>query len=161
MTKDVNKESTLRYLLGVFFIILVFSFLVYMFFSSFMFSLKAETSIINRLTSPDGKVDAIVTITDAGAVSSMPEIPYRVYLLPTGNKLNDKYEPVFVAYSVYGFEIKWLDDKKLLIKYDSKDVRKLSKQSQPLVGKPNYKVEIQTQQLKRKEQTPISFISRK
>jgi hypothetical protein len=151
VTAEVNNrpgKMSIKSLLIVIVIILILSFLWYMLYLLPFLLWKAETSEIERLTSPDGKVDAVVTITDAGAVSSMSEIPYEVYLIPTGNVRADEHEPVFIAYSVYGFEVKWLGDKKLLIRYDSKDVYKSDTQSSPLEDDSDYIVEIQTQQFK-------------
>ena len=75
-----------------------------------------------RITSPDGKVDAVGMYYDAGATTSRIEM---VYIVPAGNaitKMDMKLQrcvPVFTADHIEGKNISWLRDKLLEIKYET------------------------------------------
>ena len=67
----------------------------------------------NRILSPDGKYEAIITIANAGAMSS-----YRhgVHIVNKGNSFDPK-DIVFSSKYLEPNEVKWVSDRELQIKH--------------------------------------------
>ena len=76
-----------------------------------------------RILSPDGKVEALLTIYDVGAMSSAQ---YIVFVVPSGTPLEkisaSTFLPVFEASRIENLEIIWLEEKQLLIKFKKADI---------------------------------------
>ena len=77
---------------------------------------------INRITSPDGKVDAILVETDAGATTSYG---YNVYIVPKGGNFEVGYA-AFIADHIKNLEIEWIKPKLLNISYDEARIFKFA-----------------------------------
>lgn len=78
---------------------------------------------IARVTSPDGKVDALMTRRNCGTgPSPNPSYSYSVYIVPKGDALprvEDPFETakVFYANMAEGLEIRWMESRHLRIEY--------------------------------------------
>lgn len=76
---------------------------------------------IERLTSPDRVVDAVVTRINPGATASFH---YKVYIVPVGANIGNRTPKVEADKVInddgqYGFTLEWQDVKLLQIKYRS------------------------------------------
>jgi hypothetical protein len=72
---------------------------------------------VMRITSPDGRVDAVVVSGDGGATTSLV---YSVYLVPVGGKVErgERDGSNFDADHFKGFGVSWKESRILEIKYD-------------------------------------------
>ena len=67
---------------------------------------------VNRTSSPDKLVDAVVIKNNCGATTSFS---YRIFVVPVGE--DTKKNSIFLADKVEGLNIQWTSSKKLLITY--------------------------------------------
>ena len=74
---------------------------------------------VARVTSPSGRIDAVLAETNGGATTSFG---YKILLVPTGGKFSDGVE-VASLYgatrneSAYGANLKWDGAQKLIVEY--------------------------------------------
>jgi len=97
-----------------------------------------------RIKSPDRKVDVVLVESDVGATSSYI---LDIYVVKAGKKIARKDKPVFSAFSAKGYEISWLKDRFLDIKYEKAKISYFCNYEYPLSEDATYLVEIR--------QTPI------
>lgn len=69
---------------------------------------------IERIESPDGKVDAVLIVKNGGATTSLT---YEVFIVPRGGVVRKKSLPVFIADKVINLRAKWLRAKLIEISY--------------------------------------------
>lgn len=76
---------------------------------------------ISRVSSPDGKLDAVYIQAAGGAMTSGN---YLVYIVPKGRQVPKKKEiAVFHGKRTYDLEILWKADRELLIRYNKSDIK--------------------------------------
>lgn len=98
----------------------------------------SEISEIDRIPSPDGKVDAVLMKYDAGATTSSI---IRIYIVPpgtvitAGSKLTEKYVPIFTAQHVENRKVNWLKNNLLAIEYDKAEILAYRNCDYPLAPK--------------------------
>ncbi len=76
---------------------------------------------INRKTSKDGKVDALITEVNCGATSSYS---YRVNIVPKDSDITDDY--VYLSDKTSGLDISWKGIKNLSITYNEARIFKFT-----------------------------------
>ena len=92
---------------------------------------------ISRVSSPDGKLDAVYVQADAGAMTSGN---YLVYIVPKDRQAPKKKDKaVFHGKRTYDLEISWKADRELLIRYNRSDIKHFQSYYYPF---PEYKVDI-------------------
>ncbi len=96
--------------------LLVFSTLVVLLAACGPLHMPVVTEEIVRFTSPDGRVDAIILTSDAGATTATA---HEVYIAPRGTTKRDLKHPVFTADYVMGLKVKWIESKHLEVQYQS------------------------------------------
>ena len=70
---------------------------------------------VSRVTSPDGRTDAVIQTADGGPTTS---IAYQLYLVPMGTKKMPSADfSVFVADHVEDLMIRWVEPRLLEISY--------------------------------------------
>ena len=74
-----------------------------------------EVAEIERVTSPDGKVEIVITTTDGGATTS---VGYHVNLVAPGDEA-DLDASVLVADKVWNFSASWASPNRVLIQCGS------------------------------------------
>jgi|HubBroStandDraft_1064217.scaffolds.fasta_scaffold21221_2 hypothetical protein len=87
-----------------------------------------------RITSPDGKVDAIAFETDCGAVCSFG---YEIWLAPKGSHRGEQVAWLDAAIrneQACGVNLKWLDADKLSVEYLRANDSNLLKQTVDVAG---------------------------
>jgi DNA/RNA-binding domain of Phe-tRNA-synthetase-like protein len=77
------------------------------------FSSPCNETQVERVKSPDGKVEAVLVKKDCGATTSES---FNVFIVGSGNKTEEK-DLIFKADHVDGFSLTWRDSKFLEIKY--------------------------------------------
>jgi hypothetical protein len=94
---------------------------------------------VSRVTSPDGKLDAVYVQSNAGAMASADLL---VYIVPKGHETpKEKDQAVFHGKHTYDLEISWKADQELLIQYNKSDIRHFQSYFYPF-SDSRYKVEI-------------------
>jgi hypothetical protein len=92
---------------------------------------------VSRVTSPDGRTDAVLQAADGGATTS---IAYQLYLAPKGTqKLPSDEFSVFIADHVEDLKVDWIEPKMLEISYREARIFKFTN-----VGHGSYSVADQT-----------------
>lgn len=91
---------------------------------------------ISRITSPDGKLDAVYVQAAAGTMSSGNSL---VYIVPKGRVPKDKDKAVFHGKRTYDLAVSWEADRNLLIQYDKSEIKHFQSYIYPF---PKYKVDI-------------------
>lgn len=76
--------------------------------------LACSSKETSRATSPDGRVDAVVVERDCGATT---RVATRVQLVPKGREVSGDKGLVFVADELAGFELRWIEQSKLELRY--------------------------------------------
>jgi hypothetical protein len=94
---------------------------------------------VQRVSSPDGKVDFVVCESDAGAMSNTV---LSVYVVEAKKQIAQKEQPVFEADYVDKREIVWISDKLLEIKYEKAKIFRFRNYIYPLEDEPSRIVEI-------------------
>jgi hypothetical protein len=87
-----------------------------------------------RVTSPDGRIDAIVFETDCGATCSFG---YEIWLAPKGKRGGEEVATLDAAVrseQAYGVNLKWLDADKLSVEYLRADHSILLRQAADVAG---------------------------
>lgn len=115
----------------IFFNILLFTALVCST-SCFFPDWEASFDEVFRVSSPDGKVDAVLFETNGGATTSFG---YRVFAVPAGQVIEKDTEDFKVATlyaagrskNAYGVNLKWKSNDNLVIEYLDAKVEKLLK----------------------------------
>jgi len=113
-------------------------FLYYMVFHFSVFA-SVQTEIL-RLSSPDGKLDAVYVQSGAGAMASGS---YLVYIVPKGHQPNKTECAVFWGKNTCDLDLSWEDDRRLLVKFSKSDVKHYQSYIYPFPQDAKYKVEIQ------------------
>lgn len=94
---------------------------------------------ISRVTSPDGKLDAVYIQAAGGATASGN---YLVYIVPKGRQApKEKDKAVFHGKRTYDLEVSWKADRDLLIQYNKSDIKHFQSYYYPF-SDSRYKVEI-------------------
>ncbi len=83
---------------------------------------KVSYEEIDRLTSPDSTVDAVLVRTNSGATTSFG---YKLYIVPVKGKPKEDYE-LFIADHVKDLRMKWREVKFLEISYKEARIFKFS-----------------------------------
>jgi len=84
---------------------------------------KKSISIeINRITSPDNKVDVVLVKENGGATTS--DI-YKIYITPINIDFKSGHE-LFIVDHVKNLDIKWIQNKMLQISYDEARIFKFT-----------------------------------
>ena len=86
------------------------------------FAGDAKWAEIERIPSPDNKVEAVLVSSDAGATTSTG---FHVFIVPKGSKIETGYEK-FIADKVLGIKLSWKKNKLLEIQYESARIFKFS-----------------------------------
>lgn len=137
---SVNRIKALSIAL---FLILGFCIIYYISFRPLMFHREYEERL--RLPSPDNRVDAVLMLGNAGAMSSFS---YDLYVVPAGRKISEKditankYQAVFSAQKMSGEKIQWLMNKVLEIKYTKARIFLFCNYVWPISDDTHYEVEI-------------------
>jgi len=87
-----------------------------------------------RVTSPDGKIDAIVFETDCGATCSFG---YEIRLAPRGSRNGDEVatlEGAIRSEQAWGVNLRWLDAERLSVEYLRAEHSRLLKQGVDVGG---------------------------
>jgi hypothetical protein len=145
MGKKRNVISKILSIIGgltvLYLIVVLFAFLIdYFVFANIMVFKEAS-----RITSPDGKVDAVDMHSHAGAATRYKEM---VYVVPAGQVISktdfrrNKRIPVFKSYYSEGKKIHWVRDKRLEIQYETAEVLAFRNSVSPFSQDVNYEVEI-------------------
>jgi len=68
---------------------------------------------MQRVTSPDKKVDAVIIDEDCGATISLIR---NVYIVPSGDQIKDEYLVLRATHTDY-LKVEWMESKYLIISY--------------------------------------------
>ena len=102
----------------------------------------AQTEVL-RVTSPDGKLDAVYIQSAAGAMASGN---YLVFVLPKGSQPDKKDSAVFWAKRTFGLDLSWQDDGGLLIQFSEANIKHFQSYLYPFPKDTGYKIEIKYEQ---------------
>ena len=143
----MSKVSTI--VLVSFIIVAVVLFICYMKYGyaidSRLFKPEVHEKEIKRITSPDNKVDVVLTEFAPGAMSSFS---YLIYLLPKDKKPSkDCGTMVFDSGKVKGLTISWVKDRQLLIQYREATIYRFQNKGYPFPNDYSYIVKIREEQV--------------
>jgi hypothetical protein len=86
-------------------------------------SMGVKLTEINRYTSPDSRVDAVIVTSDAGATTS---IGHHIFIVPKGESPKDMKFSILTANHVVGLKVYWQQAKNLKITYQAARIFKFT-----------------------------------
>ena len=101
-------------------------------------------SEVIRLTSPDGKLDAVMIGKHAGAMSTTR---YMAYIIPKSHEVSKNDIAVFQGKRVLDEKFTWIDNQTLLIQYSKADIYHFQNYIYPIKEDPKKEIRIIEQQV--------------
>ena len=92
-----------------------------------------EYEELSRVTSPDGRLDALFVRNGGGG--AMDSFYYRVFVVPAGAPMPDVKNSVLNASDVDRLELDWIDSGNLAIRYREAKIHDFIDQAYPFEGK--------------------------
>ena len=132
-----NKMPLLKIILALV-VILVLSTVIYFLVLQGV-AFKRKSIEVQRVSSPDGKVDFVVCESDTGAMSSLV---ISVYVVEATKRLSKEDIPVFSADYINGRDINWSNNNLLEIKYEKASIFNFRNNVRPLKNDPSHLIEI-------------------
>ena len=103
--------------------LIIFSVLILVFVGCNPLPMGVKLTEINRYTSPDSRVDAVIVTSDAGATTS---VGYHIFIVAKGDHPKDLKFSIFSADHVVGLKVFWQQSRHLKVTYQAARIFKFT-----------------------------------